>query len=124
MNLSWRDAWTTLLAIAGGGVVFAKTQEYSWWLIGSWKGALGVLAAIGFLMLAVNVSELTDWHNWVNWSEAVLWIAAATVMAIGLFTAAQAMFYTAASLLGVTWLAVLIRHAFHTTHQHPTYASY
>jgi len=121
MNLSWRDTWTTVLAILGGAVVFAKAQDYSWWLIGSWKGAVGVLGVIGLLMLLLNVSELTDWRNWVNWTEAILWIAAAVLVVIGLFAASQAMFYSAATVLGVTWLAMLSRHSWHTTHQHPTY---
>ena len=123
MNLSWRDTFSTILAAAGGVEVFAKLRDYSWWLIGSWKGAVAVLGVLGLGMLLANMGELTDWRNWVNWSEVALWLGAAVLVVIGLFAASQAMFYSAAIVLGVTWLAVIVRHTAHTTNitHHPTY---
>jgi membrane-bound ClpP family serine protease len=121
MNLSWRDTWITIFAIIGGIEVFAKLRGYSWWLIGSWKGAIAVLGVVGILMLLVSLSELNNWRNWFNRGEAVLWLAAAVLVVVGLFAASEAMFYTAAIVLGITWLALLTRHSWHTTHQHPTY---
>lgn len=116
MNLSLRDALTTVLAILGGIVVFAKIQSFNWSIISTWKSALLVLGIIGLLMLALNAVELLDADNWVNWGEAVLWIAAAVLIVVGFFVAAPAMFYIAAAVLAVTWIAMLARHSWHSTH--------
>jgi membrane-bound ClpP family serine protease len=122
MNLSWRDYASAILAVLGGAVVFAKIQGYSWALIGSWKGAVATLGVIGLLMLLLNVAEMSDLRNWVNWSEALLWILAAAFIVTGLFVASEAMFYSAAIALGVAWLEALSRHIVNSaTHHHPTY---
>ena len=124
MNLSWRDMLTTVLAIIGGVEVFARIQALNWPLIGSYKSALVVLGVIGLLMLALNITELFDADNWVNWGEAVLWIAAAIVIVIGMFAASQPLFYIAAAILAVTWIAMLARHSWHTTHTHTYVATH
>jgi len=43
MKYTWRDTLATLLTVFGAVIVFAKLESYSWWLLGTWKGALGVI---------------------------------------------------------------------------------
>lgn len=119
MKLSWRDVLATVLALAGGVVVFAKLQSYSWVLIGSWKGALGVVSGIG---LAIVTAYLIDWfrdETIVPLGEMVLWIAAATVAIASMFTTTtKAEFVSSAVLIAVAWLVQLGVHTWDSAHDH------
>jgi hypothetical protein len=118
MKLSWRDTVNTLLVILGALAVYGKLHSYSWWLIGSWKGAVATIGGLGLIMLLVSLTEVMDelgeLRNWINFSESVLWLAAAVAVVIGLFAASKGMFYTAAIVLGVIWLGSLLRHWRHS----------
>jgi uncharacterized membrane protein len=118
MKLSWRDTVNTLLVILGALAVYGKLHTYSWWLIGSWKGAVATIGGLGLIMLLVSLSEVreevTDLRNWINFGESVLWLAAVVLVVIGLFAASRAMFYTTAIVLGVIWLSSLARHWRHS----------
>lgn len=122
MKLSWRDMITTTLALFGAVVVFAKLQSYSWVLIGSWKGALGVIGVIG---LAIFGIYLVDWFRNEDTgivAETSLWIIAATVIVGSLFTTTtKAEFVWSAVLIGLSWLAQVGSHAWDTTHSHSTH---
>lgn len=121
MNITWRDLITTILAAAGMTEVWAKFYDYSWWLIGSWRGAAAVLGGLGLAVLAVRLSELADMDNWVNFIESLLWVSAAGVIVVAMFVTSAGLFYTGAAVLGVIWLSSLVRHIWHTTHhtRHP-----
>lgn len=125
MRLSWRDALATALAIFGGVVVFAKLQSYSWWLIGSWKGALGVIATTG---LAIVATYAVDWfgnESLAPFAEMFLWMATATVAIGSLFsTTTKAEFVGTASMIGLSWLVQLGAHAWDTTHHSPTHLAH
>ena len=119
MKLSWRDVVASVLAVLGGVVVFAKLQSYSWTFLGSWKGALGVLAVIGLGILA---TYFVDWFRnedtGIVW-EALLWITTATITVAGLIvTTTKAEFVWAASFIGLSWLAQLGAHAWDSSHSH------
>ncbi len=125
-KLSWRDVLASVLAIFGGIVVFAKLQSYSWWLIGSWKGAIGVISVIG---VAIAATYLIDWfHNetMAPLGEMVLWLAAATVAIGSLFTGAatKAEFVSVGALTGIAWLAQLGAHMWDSAHDHIGHTSH
>lgn len=119
MKLSWRDVVAFLLATFGGVVVFAKLNSYSWWLIGSWKGALGVVAVTG---LAIMATYFIDWfRNEASGiiGEMFLWIVAATAVIGSLFaTTNKVEFVWSAALIGVAWLGQLGAHTWDSTHDH------
>lgn len=123
MKLTWRDTVATIFAILGSVVVYAKLQSYSWWLLGSWGGALGVVAVIG---LAIVVLYCVDWFLNATlgvFGEMVLWILAATVTIGSLFaTTTEAEFVWSSVLVGLAWLAQLCAHSWDTTHKPIHYA--
>ena len=119
MNFTWRDVLASALAVLGAVVVFAKLQSYTWWLIGSWKGALAVLGAIGLAILLTNVVELIRMEDIAVFAEATLWLIAAAVAIAGmLVTTTKTTFISAAIAIGVSWLAQLVHHAWISTHTH------
>jgi hypothetical protein len=99
--------------------MFAKLNSYSWWLIGSWTSALGVLAVLGLAILLANVVDLFRTSDESIFVESSLWLAAATVTVASLFaTTTKAEFIWSGALIGLAWLAQTIRHAWHATNTH------
>lgn len=122
MKLTWRDIVAAFLAAVGAVVVFAKLQSYSWWLIGSWKGALGVMAVLGLGILLTNVVELVKLEDMASIGEMFLWLIAATVIIAGLFaTTTKPEFVTGAVAIGLGWLAQLAGHSWNSSHSHGTH---
>lgn len=106
-----RDTLSSLVAVVGAVVVFARLESYKWWLIGSWKGALGVIAVLGLALLLINVMELFRFAILPNFVETFLWIAAATVVIASLFsTTTKLEFIWSAALVGVAGLAHMVDH--------------
>jgi hypothetical protein len=120
MKLSWKDFANTLLVGAGFAAVWARLYDYTWWFVGSFKGAMATIGVLGLVMLLVNVSELYDTENWANFGESILWLGAAALVITGLFVASKALFISAAIVMGVIYLTSLARHAWHSYHDHPT----
>ena len=111
MQYTWRDLLATLLTLLGAVVVFARLESYSWWLIGSWKGALGVIATIGLGILALYFIDLVEFASVAVAGEVALWIATATVIIASLATkTTKAEFIWSAGLVGVSWLAPFVLH--------------
>lgn len=122
MKLTWRDTLATLLAIAGSIVVFARLQSYSWWLIGSWKGALGVVSVIGLTILATYIVDWFKNETLGVMTEMILWLAAAAVVVSSLLAATtKAQFVWSSGLIGLAWLAQLGAHTWDSTHSHKTH---
>lgn len=113
MKLSWRDIVTTLLALAGGAVVYAKFYDYSWAVIGSWRSAVAVLAAIGVLMFAFSAFDFAN-RSILNIGEMVVGVAAIGLAVTGMIFASSTVFYSLAVALGVLWLVDTARHARHS----------
>jgi len=112
MNTTWRDFASTALVTAGGVIMFAKLQEYSWWLIGSWKGALGVLAAFGAGLLIINIQQLLQFETVANAIEIIVWAGAiAMVTTSMLVTTTKAEFIVSGALFGIIWLGQLAQDA-------------
>lgn len=119
MKLTWKDVLAALLALFGAVIVFAKLQAYSWWLIGSWKGALGVLAVTGLAILLTNVIELVKLADLSSFGETTLWLITAAVTVAGLIvTTTKADFIFAAIMIGASWLVQLAYHVWGSTHSH------
>lgn len=103
-------------------VVIAKMQSYSWWLLGSWKSALAVIAVLGLGILLTNIQELVKVFNTSTIIQAVLWIAAATVVVGSLFSqTTQAEFLASAVLIGIAWFAQTMDHILVTTSSHKSH---
>jgi hypothetical protein len=126
MKLSWRDTLACVLALFGAFVMFAKLNSYSLWLIGSYKGALGVLAVLGLGILLTNIWELINEIDLASFGKTALWILAASVIIPSLIVVTtQTEFIFSGILLGVCWLAQLTHHYMITNHTTtPTYFSH
>ena len=121
MKTSTRDMLATLYAVIGAVVVFAKLQSYSWWLIGSWKGALGVVAVLGLGILLVNFAEVFRSVDVPGVLESFMWIIVGTVVIAGLFSATtKLVFLSSALLVGLAYVAELTRHLWHNRQEHPS----
>jgi len=107
MKLTWRDWMDGLLAVFGAVVVFAKLQDYTWWLIGSWKGALGVLAVTCLAMSVPYLKRLFMVENLTGVATLAVWLATATVVISELFvTTTKAGFVTSAIMIAISWLTI------------------
>lgn len=113
MKLSWRDFATTLLAVAGGAVVYAKFYDYSWAVIDSWRSAVAVLAGIGVLMFAFSAFDFAN-RSLLNIGEMVVGIVAIGLAITGMIATSSPVFYGLAVTLGVLWLVHTARHARHS----------
>lgn len=113
MKLSWRDFVTTLLAVAGGAVVYAKFYEFPWAVIGSWRSAVAVLAGIGVLGLALSAFSFAN-RSALNVGQMLLIGAALVLAIIGMAVTSSAIFYILATILGILWLVNTTRHAWHS----------
>lgn len=120
MKLGWRDVISTLVVATGATAVWAKLYDYTWWFLGSWKGAIATLGVLGLVMFATAMTELADLENWFNFGEAILWLGATALVITGLFVASKALFVSAAIVLGVVYVSSLARHTWHSYHDHPT----
>lgn len=119
MKLSWRDTLAAMLAVLGGVVVFAKLNSYSWWLIGSWKGALGVVAVIGLAILATYFIDWIRDESTGVIGEMILWLAAIAVTAGSLLAVTNRLeFVWSAVLIGLAWVSQLAFHAWDSSRRH------
>jgi len=117
MKTIWRDTISALLAVFGGVVMFARLQDYSWWLIGSWKGALGVLAVTGLAIAVTNAVELYKLEDGPALFELFAWLMAATVVIGSLFTTTtQTEFVWSGVFVGFAWLTQTTRDIWRSTH--------
>ncbi len=119
MKFSFRDILAGMLTLLGVVVMYAKLQSYSWWLIGSWKGAMAVLAVIGLAVMLTNIAELVKFADLTSFAEAVLWAAVVTLVAVGLFaTATKAEFVSTTVLIALAWVAQITHHEVEYRHNH------
>ena len=117
MKTVYRDSISAVIAVIGGVVMFARLESYSWWLIGSWKGALGVLAVLGLAMLLTNIREIYRMADGAAIAEFTLWLAAASMTVAALFsTTTKAEFIWSGALIGLAWLAQTGRHVWRSMH--------
>lgn len=120
MKTLWKDIVEIALAIVGGVVVYGRLQDYNWWLIGSWKGALATLAVIGLGIMLTNVADLIEVADAMAMLELGLWLITATVVISSLVvTTTQAEFVWSAILIGVSWATQLARNIWLETHHRP-----
>ena len=109
MKLSWRDIVTTLLLAMGSVILYAKLQDYSWWLVGTWRGTV---AALGVLGVAMCITAAGDPENRsiLNRLETYLGFFAGIGIIAGLITGWQWIGLTLAATIGFLWLVSTVRH--------------
>ncbi|MFA5004383.1 MAG: hypothetical protein WC498_03875 [Candidatus Saccharimonadales bacterium] len=120
MKLNWKDIITTLVALAGGSIVYAKFYDYPWAVIGSWRSAVAVLAGTGLVMALFSRFDFSNF-SFLNVGEMVFGIAAVGLAAVGIFMTSSFIFYSLASVLGALWLVDTARHAAHSLDGGHTY---
>jgi protein-S-isoprenylcysteine O-methyltransferase Ste14 len=69
MKGMWKEIVSSVIAVVGLVVVFARLESYNWWLIGSWKGALGVIAVLGLVVFAINAVEMFRFEAWPSFTQ-------------------------------------------------------
>jgi hypothetical protein len=117
MKTLYRDIISAVLAIAGGVIVFAKLNSYDWWLLGSWRGALGVIAVLGLGALLTNIAEVVKMVDGAAATEFVAWSFAAVVTITNLVAATtKAGLIWSSALIGLAWLTQITRHVWRATH--------
>lgn len=103
----------------GAIVVFVKLENYSWWLIGSWKGVLVVLAVLGLGVLLTNIGEMVKLVDASTYIEVFLWIVAATVVIASLYgTTTIDDFVASVVFIGLVWAAQFFRHVWDSSQTH------
>lgn len=119
MKFSWKDFFTTLLAVIVGIALFAKIREYSWTLIGSWRTAIGSLGFLGLLMATIDETDFTHFNAWgfIEWALA---LAGVGLVAAGLIVSSKVLVVVLAVDVLSLWFASIIRHAF--SHEVPRQA--
>jgi hypothetical protein len=113
MKFSWKDVMTTILAVFGAAIVYAKFYNFSWGVIGSWRSAVLVLAAASIVLFAFSSFDFSN-LSILNIGEMVLGIAALILAIVGTFVTSQFAFYSLAVVMGVFWLLDIARHARHS----------
>lgn len=113
MKLSWKDLVTTILAILGGAVVYAKIYDYPWAVIGSWRSATMVMAVIGLAILAYSNFNFAN-RSILNVAEMLFGVVALGLAVVGSIVASEPVFYSLAAILGTAWLVDTARHARHS----------
>jgi hypothetical protein len=116
MKMISRDIISTILAVGGGVIVFAKLNAYSWWSLGSWTSVLGVLAVIGAAILLTNIQELAEMSDGAAVMEFLAWLAAVTVTIPSLAAVTtRAEFIWSGAMIGLAWAVQTTRHAWRAT---------
>jgi len=111
MKILVKDSMATPLAVLGGVVMFAKLQDYHWWLIGSWRGALWVVALAGVFILLTSFKEVISFDSGAGMIEAAWWLLTATVVLGGLTTVTTKLEFVSASVcIAVGYLLQMTRH--------------
>lgn len=117
MKFSWKDIVALALAVFGGVIAFAKLQAYSWPLLGSWKGALGIIAVTGLAILLTGIVDFVESTDLGILGVTLAWITTATVVVAALFVVTtKAEFVWSTALIGFSWLAQLLDHAWTSAH--------
>lgn len=123
MKYKIKETLSSILAILGILVVFGRLQSYSWWLIDSYKGALGTIAVLGLAVLLINARELFRFSDLSNFIETALWVIAGTVVIASLFShTTRAEFIVGSLLVGLAGLAHMVDHFMESNsgHKHST----
>lgn len=111
MKLSWKDFFTTLLAIIVAVALFAKIREYSWTFLGSWRTAIVSVGILGILMATLDERDFTHFNAW-GVTEWIIALAALGFGVAGLIVASKVLFVIFAASVLALWGASIIRHAF------------
>ena len=109
MNLSWRDALTTILALCTGTLMWAKNHGWSTWLTAPRLGVL-TLGIIGIAMCASGSFNTQNGGPWIA-SLSILGGISVLLIILGLITGWAWIFYTLGAAILVLWFFSTLRHA-------------
>ena len=109
MKLSFKDVATTIVAIVVAVGLVAKLRSYDWAFIGSWKGAVGTLGILGFLMLLFDEADFLRFNSW-GMFEGLFALVGAGLLVAGLLVASKLLFVLLAADILAFWLTSLARH--------------
>jgi hypothetical protein len=117
MKNKWGDMLAIIALIVGGVAVFAKSQDYTWWSLSSWKSALVVVSVLGLVILLTNVRELIFTFTAGVFAELALWAVTIT-LAIGSLASetTQLEFMATAAMITLAWAAQFGRHLWVARH--------
>lgn len=113
MKLSWKDAVTTLLAVATAGLGYARLHGWQSWLTGPRWGVL-TLGAIGLAMCIVGSQNVQAGGFWLM-SLSVLGGLSLVLLLVGLITGHAIFFYALALDVLALWLFSTLRHVLAAT---------
>ncbi len=111
MKMSWRDFFSTIVAIVVVAALVAKLRSYDWAFLGSWKGAVGTLGVLGVLMLLFDEADFLRINTW-GAIEGILALAGIGFAVAGLIVASKILFVALAADMLVFWLISVLRHGF------------
>ncbi len=110
-NLSWKDLFTTAIAIVIGVVLVAKIREYNWAFIDSWRTAIAGVGILGLLVATVDEKDFTHFNAW-GFMEWTLTLVGIGLVVAGLIVASKVLFVILAADVLTLWAASIIRHTF------------
>lgn len=110
MNLTWRDAITTILVVTAVIIAVAAVREWNVPLIGNARWAALLLIVIGILMCIAGSSVAQDFSNPYVALMGVLAGGVVLLAIIALIVGAAVYVGLAAALMVVMWLVSAIRH--------------
>ena len=110
-TLSWRDIVTTVLAAAGGTVLYARLHDFSWTLVNSWRGTVLTLGVIGVLMPIAGGYDMSNMRSMLNRLQMMLGGLAAVLVVLGLIFSSKFLGVSVAIVLGVEFLISIARNA-------------
>ena len=106
-----KDIAAATAALTGGLIVFAKLQDYHWWLIGSWRGALAVITVLSVAILFTSLKEIVSFDSGPSMLEAAWWLITATLIIGALFSVTTKLeFLSSATAVGIGCALQLTRH--------------
>jgi hypothetical protein len=111
MKYSFRDNLALILVLLLAIITYARLNYYTWWLIGSYKGALVTIGVIGLAILALYSVELIKFVNISITAQTLLWLISATVIIASLFSkTTRSEFIWSVALIFVSWAIELSGH--------------
>ena len=109
MKLSWRDLFTSLIAIIVGVGLVAGILNYDWSVFGTWKGAVGTMGILGLFMIIFDEADFFRMNVWGT-LEGLLALAGIGLVIAGLIVASKVLFVALAAVILAFWLVSLARH--------------
>lgn len=111
MRLTWKDATSTLLAVAAVLIALAVVNAWGWPLLGDFRAGTVALAVMGFAMCVSGTSMAkARWSDPLVVVATLLGVVALALMVGGLIYATQPLFVALAVDIVALWFVSTVRH--------------